>query len=66
MPELSNAPSVTSQQQMHELMKVALGEAEADLAIVNGAIVNVYTGEVLSGDTILVKGDKIAYVGKAY
>ena len=45
-------------------MKVALGEAEADLAIVNGSIVNVYTGEVLDGASVLVKGDKIAYVGK--
>ncbi len=47
-----------------QLMKVALGEAEADLAIVNGSIVNVYTGEVLTGDTVLIKGDRIAYVGK--
>ena len=51
-------------EKMHELIKVALGEAEADLAIVNGAIVNVYSGEVLTGDTVLIKGDKIAYVGK--
>ena len=36
-------------EQMHELMKVALGETEADLAVVNGDIVNVYTGEVLNG-----------------
>jgi len=49
---------------MKELMRVALGEAEADLAIVNGDMVNVYTGEVLQGDTVLIKGDKIAYVGK--
>jgi adenine deaminase len=49
---------------MQELVKVALGEAEADLAIVNGDIVNVYTGEVVKGDTVLIKGDKIAYVGK--
>jgi adenine deaminase len=47
----------------YELAKVALGEAEADIAIVNGSIVNVYTAEVLTGDTILIKGDKIAYVG---
>jgi adenine deaminase len=47
----------------YELMKVALGEAEADLAIVNGSIVNVYTGEVLEGLSVLVKGDRIAYVG---
>ena len=49
---------------MHELIKVALGEAEADLAIVNGDVVNVYSGEVLTGDTVLIKGNKIAYVGK--
>ena len=48
----------------YELTQVALGEAEAGLAIVNGSVVNVYTGEVLSGDTILIKGDKIAYIGK--
>ena len=53
MPESGSRLSVTN----YELMKVALGEAEADLAIVNGAIVNVYTGEVLTGDTVLIKGD---------
>jgi adenine deaminase len=47
-----------------ELAKVALGEAEADLAIVNGHIVNVYTAEIVSGETILVKNDRIAYIGK--
>jgi adenine deaminase len=50
--------------QRYELMKVALGEAEADLAIINGSIVNVYTGEVLEGASVHIKGDKIAYVGK--
>ena len=49
--------------QRYELMKVALGEAEADLAIVNGDIVNVYTGEVIKRTSVLIKGDKIAYVG---
>lgn len=44
-------------------MKVALGEAEADLAITGGSIVNVYTGEVLAGD-VLIKGERIASVGK--
>jgi adenine deaminase len=48
----------------YELTKVALGESSADLAVTNGKIVNVYTAEVLSGDTILIKGNKIAYVGK--
>ncbi len=53
-----------NKEQMRQLMKVALGEAEADLAIVNGDVVNVYTGEVLRGDTVLIKGNRIAYVGK--
>jgi adenine deaminase len=52
------------QGQRYELMKVALGEAEADLAIVSGSMVNVYTGEVVDGASVLIKGDKIAYVGK--
>jgi adenine deaminase len=46
-----------------ELIRVALGEAEADLAIVNGAVVNVYTGEIEKA-SVLVKGERIAYVGQ--
>jgi len=51
-------------EKMREPIKVALGEAPADLAIVNGSIVNAYTSKVLAGDTVLIKGAKIAYVGK--
>jgi len=43
-------------------MRVALGEAEADLAIVNGSVVNVYTGEVEPA-SVLIKGERIACVG---
>jgi len=43
-------------------MRVALGEAEADLAVINGAEVNVYTGEVEEA-SVLIKGERIAYVG---
>jgi len=50
-------------EQVRELIKVALGEAEADLAIVNGDIVNVYTGEVVKRASVLIKGERIAYVG---
>ncbi len=53
-----------SSEQTQELMKVALGEAEADLAIINVSIVNVYTGEMLTGNTVLTKKERIAYVGK--
>ncbi len=54
---------MAGKEKIHQLIKVALGEAPADLAIVNGSIVNVYSGEVLDGD-VLIKGDRIASVGK--
>jgi adenine deaminase len=46
------------------LMKVALGEEKADLAVVNAKLVNVYTGELLDDHAISIKGNWIAYVGK--
>lgn len=61
---MSKLRSRSTKEQVYDLMKVSLGEATADLAIVNGSMVNVYTGELLTGDTVLIKGDKIAYVGK--
>jgi len=64
MSKSGNRASERDKELRKGLMRVALGEAEADLAIVNGAAVNVYTGEVLTGDTVLVKGDRIAYVGQ--
>jgi len=64
MTGAGNRAGAGNQEQRYQLMKVALGEAEADLAIVNGSVVNVYTGEVLEGASVLIKGDKIAYVGK--
>ncbi len=51
-----------TQEKRYELIKVALGEAEADLAIINGSVVNVYTTEVEQA-AVLIKGDRIAYVG---
>ena len=47
-----------------DLMKVALGEEMADLAIVNADVVNVYTGELLKDFSITVKDRWIAYVGR--
>jgi adenine deaminase len=47
-----------------DLARVALGKIEADLAVINGTLVNVYTGELQNDAAILVKEDKIAYVGK--
>jgi adenine deaminase len=64
MAGADNRSGGENKEQRFELMKVALGEAEADLAIVNGSVVNVYTREVLERASVLVKGNKIAYVGK--
>jgi adenine deaminase len=46
------------------LMKVALGQDKADLAVVNARLANVYTGEFIDGSAISVKGKWIAYVGQ--
>ena len=46
-----------------ELIKVSMGELSADLAIVNGRVVNVMSGEVHEAD-VFIKGERIAYVGK--
>jgi adenine deaminase len=45
------------------LMEVALGRREPDLCLLNGRLVNVYSGEILEDQQILVSGRRIAYVG---
>ncbi len=54
-----------SAEEIHLLMKVALGREKADLTIVNAQVVNVYTGEILADQGISIKGKWIAYVGKS-
>jgi len=46
------------------LMSVAQGQAEADLAVVNARVANVYTGELLDKCAISTKGRWVAYVGR--
>lgn len=48
-----------------ELMQVGLGHEKADRALVNGTLLNVYTGELLKDWAVLTKGAWIAYVGDA-
>lgn len=50
--------------EMKGLIRVALGIEPADLAIVNGSLVNVYTGELLEEYSVTIKGERIAYIGK--
>ena len=46
-----------------QLMRVALGQEAADMAVVNGRLLNVFTGELLEGLSVCTKGPWIAYVG---
>ncbi|RPH48102.1 MAG: adenine deaminase [Desulfobacteraceae bacterium] len=46
-----------------ELMNTALGIEKADLVVLNGTLLNVYTGEFIDKCSVSVKGEKIAYVG---
>ncbi len=47
------------------LVFTALGKEKADLVVKNATLVNVYSGEILEGIDVAVKGDRIALVGKA-
>ena len=49
--------------EIKSLVDTALGNQKADLAIVNGDLVNVYTGELIKGWSVAIKGQRIAYVG---
>ncbi|NLJ57029.1 MAG: adenine deaminase [Firmicutes bacterium] len=51
-------------EEMAALIRVALGDEKADLVITGGSLVNVYTGELLKGYAVAVKGKRIAYVGQ--
>jgi len=46
-----------------ELMDVSMGRQKADLVIVGGDVLNVYTGELLRSWSVAIKGQRIAYVG---
>lgn len=56
--------SLEGQKYTEAVMKVALGKASADVAIVNATLMNVYTGEFQENCGVAVKGEWIAYVGK--
>jgi adenine deaminase len=49
--------------EIRTLMDVAMGRVKADLVISGGDLVNVYTGEILEGWSVAIKGERIAYVG---
>lgn len=50
---------------MQRLARVALGKEPADIVLNNASVLNVYTGELLAGQQVLVAGGRIAYAGPA-
>ena len=47
------------------LVDAAMGRVKADLVVRGGNLVNVFTGEIIEGVDVAVKGDRIVLVGKA-
>jgi adenine deaminase len=48
---------------IRKMVKTALGEEKADLMVLNGYLINVYTGEIQNNCSVGTKGNKIVYVG---
>jgi len=48
-----------------QLVEVACGRQYADLYIENGRVLNVYSGELLTGHGVAISAGRIAYVGPA-
>ncbi len=48
---------------MKRLARVALGREPGEIILNNGSLVNVYTGEVLEGQQVVIAGGRIAYAG---
>ncbi len=46
------------------LIRVALGKEKASMVVKNGNLINVYSGELMEGISIAIKGDKVAFVGQ--
>ena len=51
-------------QEIQRLIKTALGEEKADLVLRDGALVNVYTGEIQQNCSVAIKGTRICSVGE--
>ncbi len=60
--EIMKAATTRSTVEIRNLVNVALGNEKADLVVVNGDLVNVYTRELLRGWSVAIKGERIAYV----
>ena len=55
---------IKTQVSREDLVSVALGKKDADLVLKNGQLIDVFSGEIRRAD-IAIKGERIAFVGKA-
>lgn len=60
---LLNKGWTLSPEELEALMLVAQGKEKADVVLMGGSVVNVYTGEILENTSIAIKGERIAYIG---
>ena len=60
---MQTSAHLTKDKDIKKLMAVAQGTRQADLAVVNARLLNVYTGEILDNQAICTCGPWIAYVG---
>jgi adenine deaminase len=51
--------------ELEQIVKVARGDVPADLALRNGSLINVYTGEIYVTD-VVIAGEKIVALGSGY
>ena len=59
----TSSPEAMFEKDTAQLIQVALGHQKADLVVSGGRVLNVYTGELLEGFSVSVKGRWIAHVG---
>ncbi|MGO9311908.1 MAG: adenine deaminase, partial [Syntrophobacteraceae bacterium] len=63
---MKNPPSrmlICNAEERAALMRTALGLEPADMLILNGSVVNVYSGEIVENCPVSMKGKWIAAVG---
>ena len=51
-------------QEIKALVNTAQGLEKADIALIGGSLVNVYTAEIQENTSVAIKGKRIAYMGE--
>lgn len=65
MNRAKNRPGLQlTAREMEELSQVALGKETADIVVINGRLMNVYTSEILDNYCVAIKGERIALTGQ--